>query len=77
MDVQTCPRCGKPLATEVATSFLCCLDCKRRLLGYASWPVGGPSGVITVYRTKAEAESTGKGLGSTQLSPVWTDIGEE
>ena len=76
MDFETCGRCGRPMATEVGTSFLCCLECKRRLIGYASWPVGGPTGAISVYKTKAEAESAARGTASGQLAPVWTDIGE-
>ena len=76
MDVETCPRCGKPLAMEVGTAFLCCLECKRRMLGYASWPVGGPKGAVSVHRKRGEAESAAKGAGAAPAHPVWTDIAD-
>ncbi len=75
MDVEICPRCGKPLAVEVGSSFLCCLDCNRRLLGYTWWPVGGGAGPLAVFKTRGEAESAAAkaGGGPAEVSPAWTD----
>jgi hypothetical protein len=75
MDVETCSHCGKPLAVEVGSSFLCCLECNRRLLGYAWWPSSGPSGPLAVFRSRAEAEGAAAkgGGGPIELSVVWTD----
>jgi ribosomal protein L37AE/L43A len=76
-DVETCPRCGKALAVEVGTGFLCCLDCKRRLLGYTWWPAQGMAGSLALFRSRSDAEAAASKAGEAiELAPVWADTAE-
>jgi hypothetical protein len=78
MQVETCPRCGKPVAVESGTGFHCCLACQRRLLGYTWWSTGSGRPVsLPLFRTAAEAQAAAEKAGApNQVSPLWSDVGD-
>jgi hypothetical protein len=77
MQVQTCPHCENPISVEMGTGFLCCMECKRRLLGFSWWPQGGRPASLPLFKTAADADAAASRTGeSYELSAIWTDVSE-
>lgn len=75
MQVEMCPRCGKPVSVEVGTGFLCCLDCKLRLVGYSYWPDRGRPTNLQLFKNAADAQvAAGKSGDSCEVAAIWANL---
>ena len=75
MQVEMCTRCGKPMTLEVGTGFLCCLDCKLRLVGYSYWSDKGRPTNLQLFKNAADAQMVADKSGdSYEVSAIWTDL---
>ena len=77
MKVETCPRCRKPISVEEGTGFQCCMDCKRRLLGFSWWPVTGRPASLPLFKTKKAADAAASRSGTAnqyEIAAIWADV---
>jgi hypothetical protein len=75
MQVETCPNCENPISVEMGTGFLCCMECKRRLLGFSWWSPGGRPSSLPLFKNAADADAAATRAGAEyELSAIWADV---